>query len=382
MKALSKSLFAADRGSLHAEPRVAYQRVSAAELQLPESWFRDAILYDPELVIGPCREAGRVPADERWTPWATEFSFGAGPVDVLLVSSRGRPAIVETKLSYNPEKRREVVAQILDYALALQDASLDELPPLPAGAVADDSDLHECLSTGKFALIVAGDALDARAVRLSEALLAAHLTSEWDLVMVDLNVYRSTGADAPLLIVPELRGVVRAETRQVVRVQVEGSTPRARVSVERIPSEDVSEDRRPRLASVEEFLDSVRRKSPAAAIPVSRIIARFQQVNGSTGGLFELGLQAATANLYCHFRDGVPRRVFALNESGGLRIWLRYVLKAGRDDVATRIRELAKPVVDIPVGAASGLVAVDQNNVESILSVIESVVTAIAKMEP
>lgn len=86
MKALAKSLFVAGAANEGAKPRAAYQRMTAAELELPESWFRDAIVDCPELVIGPCREAGRVPSDESWLPWATEFNFGAGPVDVLLVS--------------------------------------------------------------------------------------------------------------------------------------------------------------------------------------------------------------------------------------------------------------------------------------------------------
>lgn len=161
MKALGNFLFAADDDRARATPRLAYRRISASELNLREAWFRDAIFEDSELVMGACREAGRIPADEIWLPWAIEYNFGAGPVDVLLVSSRGRPAIVETKLSYNPQKRREVVAQILDYALSLQEADYDDLPPLPTREEAPDwADLHDCLLEGRFLLIVAGDSLD------------------------------------------------------------------------------------------------------------------------------------------------------------------------------------------------------------------------------
>src|SRR5438046_2643806 len=182
MKAISRSLFAATREGTDARPRVAYERVSAADLKLPESWFRDAIFDDPELVVGPCREAGRTAPDERWLPWQKEFDLDAGRIDVLLISSHGRPAIVETKLSYNPQKRREVVAQVLDYAVSLQEVPRSELPKLPISDLCPDpADLDECLSKGKFLLIVAGDMLDPRALRLSQALLAVHLTSSWDL---------------------------------------------------------------------------------------------------------------------------------------------------------------------------------------------------------
>jgi len=47
--------------------------------------------------------------------WAREFRVGVGLIDVLLLSSQGRVAIVETKLASNPELRRQVLAQALDY---------------------------------------------------------------------------------------------------------------------------------------------------------------------------------------------------------------------------------------------------------------------------
>ncbi len=382
MKSLGKSLFVATSAKTRANPRVAYQRVSAVDIDLPESWFRDAIFDEPELVIGPCREAGRVPTDEMWLPWATEFNFGAGPVDVLLVSSHGRPAIVETKLSSNPEKRREVIAQILDYALSMRDASDDDLPPLPSSSNAPDlADLQECLLAGRFLLIVAGDELDPRAIRLSEALLAGHLTSEWDLAMVDLNVYRSTSPDDQLLLVPELRGVVRTETRQVVRVQIEGETPRARVLVERVPTSDFSAARRDKFNSVGDFLARVHERSPDAEAAIRRIVERFQQIDRATESRFVLALQTASANLYWKSDTGVQRRIFGMNESGRFRVMVAYVLSEAREDVAAAIRELSKPIVAIGPGESSAALFVDQNNVSAVLSVIDAVVAAVARME-
>lgn len=379
MKALAKSLFAVDPSG-SAAPRVAYRRVSASDLHLPESWFRDAVFADPELVVGPCREAALVAQDEQWFPWATEFSFGAGPVDVLLVSSRGRAALIETKLSYNPERRREVVAQILDYALALQDAPDEDLPPLPASPAAPDpADLRECLTRGRFLLVVAGDALDQRAVRLSEALLAGHLTSEWDLAMIDLNLYRPSDGRAALLLVPELRGVVIAETRQVVRVQVEGVTPRARITVERLPSPAPAPPRPP-LGSVDEFLTGLRTRVPTAEAAGRQIVERFQQVEAATQGRFVLGLQSATANLYLKMDGGGVRRIFALAERGRFRVWLRYILSAGRADITETIRTLSEPLVRIPHGDTSGFVELSDLNVGTILTVIDSVVDAVERM--
>lgn len=382
MKALGKALFTPVAAAAETQLRVAYERVTAAELGLRESWFRNAIFENPELVIGPCREAGRVPTDESWLPWEMEFGFGAGPVDVLLISSHGRPAIIETKLSSNPEKRREVVAQLMDYALSLQDAAWDDLPPLPASdAAPDPADVEDALSTGRFLLVVAGDALDPRALRLSEAVLASHLTSEWDLVMVDLNVYRPLDADGRLLIVPELRGAVLASTRQVVRVQVEGAAPRARLLVERLPSDSAERRRRPPLLSIDEFLECVRARSPNVEPAISRIVERFRQIDSTSAGRFVLGLQATTANIYWRSSStGRLRRIFAISENGRFRIWLYYVLSEGREDVATTIRELSRPIATIADGETGGALLVSDSNVKGILEVVDEVVKAVAVM--
>ncbi len=382
MKSLGKSLFVATSTKTRANPRVSYQRVSAADMALPESWFRDAIFDEPELVIGPCREAGRVPTDEMWLPWATEFNFGAGPVDVLLISSRGRPAIIETKLSSNPEKRREVIAQILDYALSMRDALDDDLPPLPSSNNAPDlADLQECLLAGRFLLIVAGDELDPRAIRLSEALLAGHLVSEWDLAMVDLNVYRSTSPDDQLLLVPELRGVLRAEPRQVVRVQIEGETQRARILGQCVPTSDFSAARRDKFNSVDDFLARVHERSPDAEAAIRRIVERFQQIDRATESRHVLALQTASANLYWKSATGALLRIFGMSESGRFRVMVGYVLGEAREDVAAAIRELSKPVVAFGPGESSAALFVDQNNVSAVLSVIDAVVAAVARME-
>jgi hypothetical protein len=52
-------------------------------------------------------------------PICTELNTPAGPIDNFMVTPSGLPVIVECKLWRNPEARREVVSQILDYAKEL-----------------------------------------------------------------------------------------------------------------------------------------------------------------------------------------------------------------------------------------------------------------------
>lgn len=52
---------------------------------------------------------------------------GAGAVDNFLITQNGLPVLVECKLWRNPEARREVVGQILDYAKVLSRWSVADL---------------------------------------------------------------------------------------------------------------------------------------------------------------------------------------------------------------------------------------------------------------
>src|SRR5438876_5381868 len=52
-------------------------------------------------------------------PICTELNTPAGPIDNFMVTPSGLPVLVECKLWRNPEGRREVVGQILDYAKEL-----------------------------------------------------------------------------------------------------------------------------------------------------------------------------------------------------------------------------------------------------------------------
>ena len=49
-----------------------------------------------------------------------EIPTAAGPIDNLFLSRNGYLVVVETKLWSNPEARRQVVAQLLDYAAQLR----------------------------------------------------------------------------------------------------------------------------------------------------------------------------------------------------------------------------------------------------------------------
>jgi len=243
MKLVSDHLFTFDST---AGPAVTHERCSAEDMGLKESWFRDAIFESPELVIGPCRAAGLT--EDEWYPWRKEFQTEVGPIDVLLVSSQGRVAVVETKLASNPELRRRVLAQVLDYLAHLPAEFGDSMPKVPddenGEPVADVDDIREAVSQGDVLVIIASDEVDPRVAKLSRTLLSDHLVKQWDLALVDLALYRPReGAPGKCFIVPNVRNLVQSEPRQVVRVIVQGESPSARVEVERVSVDEVTPER-------------------------------------------------------------------------------------------------------------------------------------------
>jgi hypothetical protein len=204
---------------------------TADEVGFKENWLQEAIANNPELVLAACRASGLT--DERWLFWAKEVPGDAGNIDLLLVSESGRVGIVETKLAYNPGARREVVAQVLEYAINL--SSISRLPPIPTidgRPFVDEEDMRDRMREGDYLLIVAGDKLDSRAVKLSEALLGKHLLRAWDLALVEVAVFEPTAdsGQKPHLLVPHIRGTIVPVRRQVVKIDIQGDRTRVEVT--------------------------------------------------------------------------------------------------------------------------------------------------------
>jgi len=78
-----------------------------------ETQFQEALKSNPEVIPVSDLDLAEVVVVGR------ETTVPAGAIDLLLVDAQGRVIIVETKLSSNPELRRQVVAQVLDYGASL-----------------------------------------------------------------------------------------------------------------------------------------------------------------------------------------------------------------------------------------------------------------------
>ena len=143
-------------------------------------------------------------------PVCMEIETGSGPADILYVTPTGQVVLVETKLWRNPEARREVVGQILDYAKQLTTWTydvLDQKAAIAAGSEknfllrclrslfpdADESafvdGVGRSLSTGDFLLLIVGDGIRQGAESLV-AFLERYGHLRFGLALVEVAAYR------------------------------------------------------------------------------------------------------------------------------------------------------------------------------------------------
>lgn len=101
----------------------ALRRMVLTTRHFDEGWIQELIRKSPNIL--PVEEIAPV-----FWPLASigrEVPTNAGPIDNLFISPSGYLTLVETKLWRNPEARREVVGQIIDYAKELTRWSFSDL---------------------------------------------------------------------------------------------------------------------------------------------------------------------------------------------------------------------------------------------------------------
>lgn len=255
-------------GSSHRLPRVELSGRS-----IHEGFLQRLLFQHPEVLPVERIDPSFGPLIPVWGGGAREIGTSVGPTDAVYVSPNGLITIVETKLWRNPEARREVVGQIINYATEVGGWSYEELDArvrkssgkglwesvTDGGHGGDDVDeaefvdaVSESLRRGRLLLIVAGDGIREDVERMAAFLQGApqlHFT----LALVELKLYQLE--DGSTLVVPS----VVARTTEVVRavVRVQGSAP-VSVSLDlQEPSiAHVGSNRRPSL-SEEGFLQAL-----------------------------------------------------------------------------------------------------------------------------
>jgi len=96
---------------------------ASGEPHYDEKWLQKLLYTHPEAL--PISEIDQ--SYLNLVPICREMNTPAGPIDVLYATPEGKLIILEAKLWRNPEARRKVIGQILDYAKELGSWSYEDL---------------------------------------------------------------------------------------------------------------------------------------------------------------------------------------------------------------------------------------------------------------
>ena len=226
-----------------AEKIIKPRRISFTEKDFDEGWLQDLIQKYPEIlpvseiepVFAPLISIGR------------EVQTAAGAIDNLFLSSSGYLTIVETKLWRNPEARRQVVGQIIDYAKEISQWDYEDLDSrvrtynkkyhqvdsniidtLKRFKFIEDADektivdiISRNMKRGRFLLLIVGDG-----IRESVEAMAKFINQTpqlyFTLALVELQTYMiGTGSNKSHLIIPQVVTRTKEITRAIVRIEGE-----------------------------------------------------------------------------------------------------------------------------------------------------------------
>ena len=199
---------------------------------MDESSLRDLLFRFPRSL--PVRAIDAAYADP--VPICRELSTPAGYVDALYINSLGRLILVEVKLWRNPQARREVIGQILDFTKELASWSYEDLQREVSRAVkrtgnvpyelvraqspnVDETEFVENVSRhlkrGEFLLLIVGDGIREGVENIVQ-FVQSYSGLHFNLALVEAALYRDTGSR----IIVQPRVLTRTEV--VRRVVVEG----------------------------------------------------------------------------------------------------------------------------------------------------------------
>ncbi len=257
------------------------ERANPDEFGKSEEWMQELLFKYPGLL--PIHEIE--PAFHGLIPMARELRTSHGFLDLFFINAKGNITLVETKLWKNPEARRQVVAQIIDYATELSRWSYIELvsavrgasdskdsdPLISAARGAAEDEFSEAeftdavsrnLAGGKFLLLIVGDGIQEGVESLVEFLQRTPQLG-FTLGLVELALFKfAVDAKEGFFVQPR----ILARTREVIRAIVEIRSNVPDVNVKCITPEagvgkSATSGKRPPPLTLTLFLDELRKNA-------------------------------------------------------------------------------------------------------------------------
>lgn len=285
---MSKAILVDESGARVLQPvPLTRDGVKLGEGGYSEAWLQDLIQAHPDILpIGEIE-----PGFGRLIPVAREVSCGHGYIDNLFVTAEGGVAVIETKLWRNPEARREVVAQALDYAAALGRMTYSEFEAaalkgvFPSGvqapkslyalvAESEDTDGESAfidavstnLKRGRMLVIAAGDGVRTETETLA-GLLQSHAGARFTFALVAIELFKD---GERIFAVPRQL----AKTVMIERGVVSIIDDRAHVAP--APTPAPSQGGKARITMTEElFMEAMAKRDPKLPAAIRQLFERI-----------------------------------------------------------------------------------------------------------
>lgn len=305
------------------------ERISLNEKVFQESWLQKLIYENPQILPIDNIESGFAPL----ISLGREILTSVGYIDNLYISPNGYLTIVETKLWRNPEAKREVVGQIIDYAKELTTwtySKLNESIKISQQSrkgiidlirefepIEEDEEriiidnIERNLKRGRILLIIAGDG-----VRESVEDMVDYLQNtaqlQFTLGLVELQVFKNPTDENDLIVIPNLITRTREITRAIIKI--ENNSTENIVAIETdFKEEKVKNHYNRKTLSEQDFFDSLEQnKNETYKIIAKNILDKFVH----QGYLVEWG--QATFSLKMQDPNGSGSRItiFQVSKNG------------------------------------------------------------------
>ena len=299
---------------------------------IDEATLQDLLFRHPQTLPIASIDAAYVGA----VPVCRELSTQAGFVDALYVNPQGCLTLAEFKLWRNPQARREVIGQILDYAKEIATWNYEDLQREVSRTLkrtgnvlhelvrAADSEIDEAafvdnvtrhLRRGEFLLLIIGDGIR-EGVESIVDFIQQHSGLHFNLALIEVALYRDTRDQ--FIVQPR----ILARTELVRRVVYEVGATRDRPPDD--PDETLSEYQKENLRFWTAVLDDYSFSDVTLAIPeVTKESTLYVKVRNSGFGDWGLSfagyLTRSPADMGCYLscRKDIPHavRVFEQVES-------------------------------------------------------------------
>src|SRR5713101_2710855 len=290
------------------------------ETAFSEEFVQTLLFEHPECL--PFREIE--PGLESFRSVCREMPTKHGPIDNLFLTHRGDIAIAEAKLWRNPESRRKVVAQALDYASCIFEMSYTEFEqqalkgtlaarerPKSLYSLFSDHDglierdfvdaVSRNLERGRIIVLVVGDGIRSETERLTQA-LQSHAGFHFTFALVELAVFHMPG-NGGLLVVPNTLALTRLIERGIVRIE-SGS----RASILPAPVTSPPPSHSSGSISSEQFFELMAQRNPRLPEALKQFIAELESFGAYAEFLRSLNLKwdgtSRTYHLGLIQRDG------------------------------------------------------------------------------